>query len=56
MSRLGEVKIAIKEAFSIEVGYGLIQLYTNRNNDQLINTWALLNSLTEGGFCVVIGT
>ena len=32
-SRLSEVKIAIKEAFSIEVGYGLIQLYTNSNKD-----------------------
>lgn len=61
MEDLSEVKIAIKEAFSIEVGYGLIQLYTNSNKDQLINTWALFNSLTdeyftEGGCCVVIGT
>ena len=61
ISRLGGVKIAIKEALSIEVGYGLIQLYTNSNRDQLINTWALFMSLsqeyfTEGGAFVVIGT
>jgi hypothetical protein len=63
MSRLGEVQDAIKAKLgeAIPVAAGLIQLYTNSNRDQLINTWALFNSLTEeyfteGGCCVVIGT
>ena len=62
MSRLGEVRRAIKAELgeAIPVAAALIQLYTT-NRDQLINTWALLNSLPqecfiEGGSCVVIGT
>ncbi|KAJ2989085.1 hypothetical protein HDV02_005181 [Globomyces sp. JEL0801] len=56
--RLGEVQLAVKEAFSIDVGFGLIQLYDQQG--QHINKWALLNSLhldyfTEGGACVVVG-
>ena len=63
MEDLSEVQDAIKRAFgeAIPVASALIQLYTNSNRDQLINTWALFNSLseeyfTEGGSCVVIGT
>lgn len=63
ISRLGGVKSAIKRELgeAIPVSSALIQLYTNSNNDQLISTWALFNSLPqeyfiEGGSCVVIGT
>ena len=64
ISRLGGVKSAIKTELSnslARVDAPQLQLYTNSNRDQLINTWALLNSLpqeyfTEGGSCVVIGT
>ena len=62
MEDLSEVKNAIKAKFrqAIPVAAALIQLYTT-NRDQLINTWALFNSLPqeyfdEGGSCVVIGT
>jgi DNA polymerase III delta prime subunit len=63
MSRLGEVQDAIKAKLSnslAQVDAPQLQLYTT-NRDQLINTWALFNSLpqeyfTEGGSCVVIGT
>ena len=63
ISRLGGVQDAIKTKLgeAIPVAAALIQLYTNSNKDQQINTWALFNSLTEeyfteGGCCVVIGT
>jgi hypothetical protein len=63
ISRLGGVQDAIKAKLSnslAQVDAARIQLY-NTNRDQLINTWALFNSLpqeyfTEGGSCVVIGT
>jgi hypothetical protein len=64
ISRLGGVQDAIKAKLSnslAQVDAPQLQLYTNSNRDQLINTWALFNSLpqeyfTEGGSCVVIGT
>ncbi len=64
ISRLGGVKSAIKRELCnslAQVDAALIQLYTNSDRDQLINTWALFNSLPqkyfdEGGSCVVIGT
>ncbi|KAI8905907.1 hypothetical protein EDD86DRAFT_181705, partial [Gorgonomyces haynaldii] len=40
---LSEVQDAIKGALSIDVGYGLIQLYDQQG--QHINKWALFNSL-----------
>jgi hypothetical protein len=63
MEDLSEVRRAIKAKLgeAIPVAPALIQLYTNSNRDQQINTWASLNSLSqdyfsEGGTCVVIGT
>jgi hypothetical protein len=63
MEDLSEVRRAIKTELgeAIPVAPALIQLYTNSNRDQQINTWSLFNSLsqeyfTEGGSCVVIGT
>jgi hypothetical protein len=64
ISRLGGVKNAIKAEFSnslAQVDAPQLQIYTNSNRDQLITTWADLDSLsqeyfTEGGSCVFIGT
>ena len=61
---MSEVRRAIKIELSnslAQVDAPQLQLYTNSNRDQLINTWALFNSLPqeyfiEGGSCVVIGT
>lgn len=50
ISRLGGLKSAIKSEFSNSLSHvdaPQLQLYTNSNRDQLINTWALFNSLTE---------
>ena len=63
ISRLGGVKRAIKAELSnalAQVDAPQLQLYTDSNKDQLINTWALFMSLsqeyfTEGGAFVVIG-
>ncbi|EGF77367.1 hypothetical protein BATDEDRAFT_27719 [Batrachochytrium dendrobatidis JAM81] len=62
ISRLGGVQDAIKSEYgpAIPVPPAFIQLYTNSNKDQLINTWALFSSLpqeyfTQDGSCVVIG-
>ncbi|KAI8897700.1 hypothetical protein BC833DRAFT_658378 [Globomyces pollinis-pini] len=54
----GDFKGGTARAFSIDVGFGLIQLYDQQG--QHIDKWALLNSLhldyfTEGGACVVVG-
>jgi hypothetical protein len=62
ISRLSGVKHAIKQELSNTLSHvdaPQLQLYTNSNKDQLINTWDSLNSLpqeyfTEGGCCVVI--
>jgi len=56
---LSEVQVAVKEAFSIDVGFGLIQLFDQQG--QQINTWALFNSLpqeyfVEGGLFLTIRT
>ena len=64
MQDLSELQDAIKAKFSnslAQVDAPQLQLYSNSNRDQLINTWALFRSLseeyfTEGGSCVVIGT
>ena len=63
MQDLSELQDAIKAKLgeAIPVAPALIQLYSNSNRDQLINTWALLRSLseeyfTEGGSCVVVVT
>ena len=50
ISRLGGVKSAIKRELSnalSQVDAPQLQLYTNSNRDQLINTWALLDSLPQ---------
>src|SRR6476620_7483602 len=64
MDDLSEVQGAIKAAFSNSLAKfdaPHLLLYTNSNRDQLINTWAFFNSLsqeyfTEGGSCVVLDT
>ncbi|OAJ41341.1 hypothetical protein BDEG_24962 [Batrachochytrium dendrobatidis JEL423] len=63
ISRLGKLKSAIKSEFYStlsQVDAPQLQLYTDSNKDQLINTWALFSSLpqeyfTQDGSCIVIG-
>ncbi|EGF76439.1 hypothetical protein BATDEDRAFT_28349 [Batrachochytrium dendrobatidis JAM81] len=63
ISRLGKLKSAIKSEYGsamADIGAPQLQLYTDSNKDQLINTWAAFNSLAadyfaENGSCVVIG-
>jgi hypothetical protein len=57
--RLGEVQIAVKEAFSIDVGFGLIQLYDQQ--DQLITDLENIpkdyyKKLKDDGLSLVIRT
>ena len=62
MKDLSELQDAIKAKLSnslAQVDAPQLQLYTNSNRDQLINTWDFLNSLPqeyfdEGGSLVVI--
>jgi hypothetical protein len=62
MKDLSELQDAIKAKLSIslaQVDAPQLQLYTNSNRDQLINTWDFLNSLPqeyfdEGGYCSFI--
>ncbi|OAJ37371.1 hypothetical protein BDEG_21402 [Batrachochytrium dendrobatidis JEL423] len=63
ISRLGKLKSAIKSEFYStlsQVDAPQLQLYTDSNKSQLINTWALFSSLpqeyfTQDGSCIVIG-
>ncbi|OAJ42042.1 hypothetical protein BDEG_25546 [Batrachochytrium dendrobatidis JEL423] len=60
---LSDVQDTIKSEYDpamADIDAPQLQLYTNSNKDQLINTWALLDSLpqkyfTQDGSCVVIG-
>ncbi|KAJ8326132.1 squalene synthetase-like protein [Batrachochytrium dendrobatidis] len=59
---LSDIQDAIKSEYGpamADIDAPQLQLYTNSNKNQLINTWALLDSLpqkyfTQDGFCVVI--